>query len=320
MDELESIDPVKDTTYALMRSAAKRGHATYYLPDGGMILKDGRLFLNVEEVLTRNDSRNPFERKNQLTLTSDDVDFLFIRTDPPFNYNYLVHTWFLDRLTERSVIINEPAGIRTANEKIWAASFPHLTPATLIARNKQMLLDFLDEYKDAIVKPIYGHGGKEIFRLKHGDTNKAVIMETITRNWNRDVILQQFIPEADDGDKRILLLNGEILGAVLRVHKHGEHRNNFFAGGKPAPAEITERDKFMVDTLKPELLRLGLYFVGIDIIGDHLIEVNVTSPTGIQEMDRLYGLHLEDKVIEFAEKKAAERESFRSSSYSVPFP
>lgn len=307
MDKLESIDPEKDTTFALMKAVARRGHSAYFLPDGGIMLRDGALFFHVEEVVAQNDPGVPFLRNGQITLAADDVDVFFIRTDPPFDHNYLVNTWLLDHMPERVVMINSPAGIRAANEKIWVSHFPHLTPATLVCRDKRVLLGFLDEYHDAIVKPVDGHAGKGVFRLRTDDTNKAVILETLTRRWSRHVIIQPFIPEADKGDKRILLLNGEILGAVLRVHAPGEHRNNLCAGGEAVATNITSRDRLIADTLKSELLRLGLYFVGIDIIGDHLIEVNVTSPTGIREMDRLYGVSLEDKVIAFAESMSVER-------------
>jgi glutathione synthase len=156
--------------------------------------------------------------------------------------------------------------------------------------------------KDVIAKPTDGFGGQSIFHIKANGPNMNVILETLTNNWTNDIIVQKYIPEAQHGDKRILLLNGNPLGAVLRLHADNDHRNNFFSGGKPHAAEITKRDQEIIDHIKPELKKLGLYFVGIDIIGDYLIEINVTSPTCLQEMNRLYHDHLEDRVIDFSEK------------------
>jgi glutathione synthase len=171
-----------------------------------------------------------------------------------------------------------------------------------VGQRREDLFSFLTEEKDIVVKPTDGFGGSSVFRVRAEDTNAKVILETVTHRFSRDVILQKYLPESEKGDKRILLWDGEILGAVLRMHAPDDHRNNFFAGGKPFPAQITSRDREIVQTLKPKLQKLGLYLVGIDVIGEYLIEVNVTSPTGIQEMNRLGQQTLEDKVIEFAER------------------
>jgi len=235
------------------------------------------------------------------------VDVIFIRSDPPFDEQYLLNTWLLDLLPERIVIINKPSGIRTANEKIWATQFPSLVPRTLVTRRRDDILDFLSKEKKIIIKPTNSFGGQSVFLIDENDTNKNVILETVTGNFKQEVIAQQFIEDADKGDKRILLLDGEILGAVLRVHKKGEHRNNFFSGGKPVAVNITKRDEKIVTVLKPFLQKLGLYFVGIDILGDYLIEVNVTSPTCLQEMNRLYDVQLEEKLIDWAEKVKGEK-------------
>jgi len=208
----------------------------------------------------------------------------------------------LDLLPPRIKIINTPSGIRTVNEKLWATQFASIIPPTLVGRNKQDMLNFIKKENEVVAKPTDGYGGQSIFYLKQGAVNINVTLETLTKNGARDIILQKFIPESRQGDKRILLLNGEPLGAVLRVHGQDDYRNNFFSGGKPEKTEITAREHEIISILKPELQKLGLYFVGIDIMGDYLIEVNVTSPTCLQEINNLSNLQLEDKVINFAEE------------------
>ncbi len=302
MDPLSTLIMEKDTSFILMLCAHRRGHAVYFVGDGGIVLKDGKLFFQALEVVPRIDDKMPFLEGKQKELTDEVIDCLFIRSDPPFDSRYLLNTWLLDRLPGHIPVINKPSGIRTVNEKIWATKFTDIVPRTLIAQGRDDLLGFLAKEKDIVVKPTDGFGGSCVFRVRLNDTNAKVILETMTQRWSKDVIAQQYLAESEKGDKRILLLNGEILGAVLRVHAPDDHRNNFFAGGKPFPAEIDEQDRKIVQILKPELQKLELYFVGIDIIGGRLIEVNVTSPTGIQEMNRLYHQSLEEQVIDFAEE------------------
>ncbi len=301
MDPLEKVIVEKDTTFLLMAGAHHKGHHIYFLPEGGTTLDNGHLRFHVQEVIPQFDKKTPFISKNNLALTADQIDVVLIRTDPPFDDVYLMQTWLLEHLPLRIPVINRPSGIRTVNEKLWAMRFTGLVPQTLVSRNRGDLLNFLKEEKDIVGKPTDGFGGQSVFRIKQGDLNAKVILETLSRNFTNEVILQKFIPESEKGDKRILLLNGDPLGAVLRVHAPDDHRNNFFSGGKPYPAQITPRDQEIIQRLKPELQRLGLYLVGIDILGDYLIEVNVTSPTCMQEMNRLYNLKLEEKVISFAE-------------------
>ena len=301
MDPLESVIYEKDTTFILMVGAHRKGHKVFYLPDGGMTLVDGELQFHAIEVIPDKNEDLPFIVKKSHYFSEDEIDAVFIRTDPPFDQQYLLNTWLLDHV-KTIPVINSPNGIRTVNEKIWAMQFTSLVPKTLISRHRHELLDFLKDEKDIIAKPTDGHGGKGVFRVKKGDVNINVIFETLTNGFQREIIVQKYIKEAQKGDKRILLLNGEPLGAVLRVHSKDDHRNNFFSGGKPAPAKITKRDLEIIRTLKPHLRKLGLYFVGIDILGNYLTEVNVTSPTCLQEMNHLYKKHLEDKVISFVEK------------------
>lgn len=301
MDPLETVNVHKDTTLMLMLSSHKKGHHIYFLSRGGIVLKDSRVFFNTTQLIPQYNEQRPFILKKTSTLSQEEVDCVFIRTDPPFDARYLLDTWLLDRLPSSVTVINSPSGIRTANEKLWATQFPKLVPPTLVSNRKEEILSFLDQYQEIILKPTDGYGGQTVFYIRKGDKNTNVIIEVMTRGGTY-AVAQRYLPESQDGDKRILILDGEPLGAVLRHHAKDDHRNNFFAGGKPLPAKITKRDQEIIHALKPALKKLGLYFVGIDVIGDYLIEVNVTSPTCVQEINRLNGCHLENDIIQFAEK------------------
>ncbi len=302
MDPLETVVFEKDTTFMLMCGAHERGHEVYYLPKDGISLIEGKLFFNVTQVIPQRIAHEPFQEGRSFLLNQKDVDALFIRPDPPFDEQYLLNTWLLDHLPKRVAVINNPNGIRTVNEKIWSSQFTNLVPPTIISSSKEDLSAFIQKHRNIIAKPTNAFGGQSVFHVEYGHTNTNVIIETLSKGYNQPIILQKYVPESKKGDKRILLLYGEILGAVLRVHGKGEHRNNFYAGGSAERTTITARDKKIVTALKPYLRTLGLHFVGIDILGDYLIEVNVTSPTCLQEMNRLYDVNLEQKVIAFAEK------------------
>ncbi len=296
----------KDTSFAFMLASYKRGHKVYYLSNDGITRKNGKTYFHVLPVKPQR-SKIPFvPLGDDIQLSEDKVDALFIRTDPPFNEQYLLNTWLLDLLPASLTVINDPRAVRSVNEKIWASQFTSLVPKTIVSSQKHELLKFIHEEKDVVAKPTDGHGGKGVFHIKKGDLNTNVILETLTSNGKRHAILQKYIPQAKLGDKRILLLNGEPLGAVLRVHRKDDHRNNFFAGGHAQKASITKRDREIIETLKPHLIESGLYFVGIDIIGSYLVEVNVTSPTCLQEINKFEHLHLEDKVVDFVEKLVEE--------------
>lgn len=312
MDPLESVDVCKDTSFAFMTGAVRRGHTVFYVPAGGISLDRGRVVFDCLPVVPRPDLQETrgFERGQWTRMSDEQVGAVFIRSDPPFDDRYLMDTWLLDRLprTPRNIpVINSPHGIRTVNEKLWATQFVDLVPPTVVTGKRDLFADFLAEHGQIVAKPTHGHGGMGVFFIKRGDSNATVIFEMLTDHGRKEAILQPFVKEAEVGDKRILLLEGEPLGAVLRVHSGSDHRNNFFAGGKPQATQITARDRQIIDTLRPHLKALGLPFVGIDVIGDFLIEVNVTSPTCLQEMNRLYGQQLEDRVIEHVEGLARQR-------------
>lgn len=301
MDPLEIVIMEKDTSFLLMFGAARRGHKTFFVGDGGLTRLNGNTYFHAVEVKAQQDTNEPFIERQRPILTENDVNAVFIRSDPPFDTQYLNNTWLLDLLPKHIPIINSPSGIRTVNEKIWATQFTSIIPPTLVGCNREDLLKFVDTEKDVIAKPTDSFGGQSVFRVRLGADNTNVILETLTNKWQKEIILQKFVPEAQNGDKRILLLNGEPLGAVLRKHGADDHRNNIFSGGKAYPAEITARDHEIINILKPHLKALGLYLVGIDILGNYLIEVNVTSPTCLQEMNGFYKTRGEDKILDFVE-------------------
>ncbi len=301
MDPLETVVFEKDTTFMLMLGAHRKGHEIYYVRKDGISYSEGKLYFHAIKVTPQAVVHDPFVTGASVRLSQDEIHALFVRPDPPFNAQYLLNTWLLDRMPKHIPVINNPTGIRTVNEKVWTSQFTSLIPPTIISSVKSDLLEFAAKHKNVIAKPTDAFGGYGVFHIEEGHTNTNVILETLSSRYKESIILQKYVPEARNGDKRILLLNGEILGAVLRVHGEGDHRNNFYSGGKPAATTITARDQHIADTLKPYLKELGLYFVGIDVLGEHLIEVNVTSPTCLQEMNMLYNQNLETRVIEFVE-------------------
>ncbi len=301
MDPLSSINPKKDTTYMLMLGASRRGHTVYFVGKHDIHLGEKGVFFTATGVIPSDDRTHPFSVGDTVMLAESDIDVIFVRTDPPFDEGYLLNTWLLDRLSSRILVVNRGASIRTVNEKLWATQFRELVPPTLVTSSQTLAREFLNHHGRIVAKPCNGHGGSSVFKVQDDDSNANVIVETLTQNGTKPIILQTYISAADSGDKRILLLNGDPLGAVLRVHSKMDHRNNFFAGGHAEACDITARDLQIIATLKPYLQELGLLFVGIDIIGDYLIEVNVTSPTCLQEMNALYGLCIEESVITYIE-------------------
>jgi glutathione synthase len=305
MDPMESVLPDKDTTFAFMLESLARGHELYHLGIKDLFAHGHRVFGQarrcevVREVphfrFLDGGARYPLEH----------FDAIFMRKDPPADAAYLYATMLLS-LTDRSrtFILNEPAGLREANEKLYSLNFPEAIPPTIVTYDIAHLKQFMDEQGgEMIVKPLDGHGGEGVFHAHRSDRNLNAILETVTRFETRPIMGQRYIPEIRDGDKRLLVLNGEPLGCTLRVPRDDEHRGNIHVGGNCVKAAVTERDRDICRLLRPRLERDGLYFVGLDIIGSYLTEVNVTSPTGIQEVDRLDGVNLEAKVIDFVESR-----------------
>lgn len=307
MDPLEAVLPGQDTTFVFMLEALGRGHEIYHLGLKGLHAEGHRGFAFARrcEVMRATPHWRFLDDGAQYPLEA--FDAIFMRKDPPADAAYIYATMILS-LADRSraFVLNEPAGLREANEKLYALNFPGAIPPTIVTYEIARLKRFMaDQGGEMIVKPLDGHGGEGVFLARAGDRNLNAILETVTRFASRPIMGQRYIPEIRDGDKRLIVLGGEPLGGTLRVPRDDENRGNIHVGGNCVKAEITPRDREICRMLRPRLERDGLYFVGLDIIGDYLTEVNVTSPTGIQEIDRLDGVNLEARVIDFVEARVA---------------
>ena len=309
MDPIQQVLIDKDTTFAFMLEAQARGHEVWYLEMSDLYIERARAMGRARQIELRREWDNHFTFGQELTGPLGDFDAIFMRKDPPFDIAYLHATQLLDLAqNDGAVVLNRPAGLRAANEKLYALNFPDVIPATLISPDSNRLKTFLDELGgEMIIKPIDGHGGAGIFYVRKDDRNLNSILETMTQEGREAIIAQQYIPEVRQGDKRLIALNGEPIGCTLRVPRADENRGNIHVGGTCVQADVTDRDKEICQTVAPFLQRDGLYFVGLDIIGDYLTEVNVTSPTGVQEIDQLNNVCLEAQVIDFAEQRVAEQ-------------
>ncbi len=313
MDPIDSIDIAKDTTFALMLAAQQRGHRVHYCGVDALSADEGHAIARIHPVeLRREVGRHAVLGAPRTAVLDDELDVVWQRKDPPVDVDFITATQIL-ALCQRVLVLNRPDTVIWANEKLYALRFPDLMPETRVTRRIPELVDFLSKRGgEMIVKPLGGKGGEGVFHVRHDDCNLFSILETATGFGTRWAMAQQYLPEIREGDKRILLVDGEVLGALLRVPAAGETRANLHVGGTALPAPLDARDLRIVERLRPALLRDGLFFVGIDVIGGLLTEVNVTSPTGIQEIDALEGVSLEARVIEAAEEKTrryrAERE------------
>jgi glutathione synthase len=305
MDPLESVLPDKDTTFVFMLEALARGHQVF--------------FLGLKNLYTQGHQAFGFARRCEVSRSVphyrllDDgsvypleaFDAIFMRKDPPADDAYLFATMILSLADPRhTFVMNSPSGLREANEKLYALNFPGAIPPTLVTYEIARLKQFMkDQGGEMVVKPLDGHGGESVFLARSDDRNLNPILEAVTRFESRPIMAQRYIPEIRDGDKRVILLDGEPLGGTLRVPRDDEHRGNIHVGGNCVKVDLTPRDLEICRMLGPRLRRDGLYFVGLDIIGNYLTEVNVTSPTGVQEIDRLNAVNLEAKVIDFVEAR-----------------
>jgi glutathione synthase len=308
MDPIEVVDIEKDTTFVLMLEAQRRGHEVLYCQIEDLSVANGSARAVARPVKLRREADNHASLGAARELELDrDTDLVFQRKDPPVDAAYIASTQIL-ALCGRALVLNRPESILARNEKLFAQHFPELMPETVVSRSIPRLMEFFASLgTDMVVKPLDGKGGEGIFRLAPGDPNTGSILEQITAFESRWAMAQRYLPEILEGDKRILLLEGEPIGAVLRVPSQGETRANFHAGGRAAKAVLDDRDLAICERLRQPLRDEGLFFVGIDVIGGWLTEINVTSPTGMQEIDSLDGVSLESIVIEQAEALAANR-------------
>jgi glutathione synthase len=304
MDPVDRIIVDEDTSYALMREAEARGHRVDHALATDLSLEGGVVRATVRRARCTDERARPVELAEPERVDLEAVDAVFVRKDPPFDDGYLWLTLILEHVRGKTLVVNDPQGLRNANEKLYAMRFPEVAPRTLVSADKAEIKRFVGEVGgQAVIKPIDGHGGEGVFKLEAGHMNENALIETLTRHGARLTMVQAFIPEVTKGDKRILLLDGEPLGAILRVPQKGDLRSNIHVGGRVERSELDEADRRVVAAVAETLRREGLYFVGLDVIGGMLTEVNVTSPTGIQQMMRLDGVNHPGAVFDWVEKK-----------------
>ena len=291
MDPLEGINISGDSTFAVMLGAQARGHQLYHYRADALTWQDGRLYAGAHAVSVQAISGDHF-RLGDFTILDlgRDVDVVLMRQDPPFDLGYITATHLLERIQGETLVVNDPAAVRDAPEKLWVLDFAEFMPPTAITRSLGVARKFLAEHGDIVVKPVHGFAGGSVFRIGPDGRNLASLIELFNRSYREPHVLQQFIPEIAAGDKRIVLVDGEVAGAVNRVPGEGEIRSNLAVGGKAAKTELTDREQEICAVLGPECRKRGLLFVGIDVIGGRwLTEINVTSPTGIVAIDRFNG-------------------------------
>lgn len=304
MDPVESINVATDSTFVLALEAQTRGHALFHYLPRDLALSDGKLTARARSLSVCRDA--PYHALGPpRTLDLATVDLVLMRQDPPFDMAYITATHLLEHVSHRVLVVNDPAGVRNAPEKLFATHFMGLMPPTLITSDPAAIAEFRRRHGDIILKPIFGNGGAGVFHLRPDDDNLNALLEMFTTLYREPIIVQRYLPEIRQGDKRIILVEGEPLGAVLRVPKSGEARANLHAGGAAKKAALTARDREICAAIGPTLRAQGLVFVGIDVIGDYLTEINVTSPTGIQEINRLDGARLEAAVWDAIEARLA---------------
>ncbi len=306
MDPIGKIDIHKDTTFVLMLEAQKRGHKIYYAELDDLSIRGATpegCFHRV--TVARANPHHRFGKAAAKPLSWFDV--VLMRKDPPFDMKFFFATHLLSLVDEQKcLVVNHPKGLREANEKLYALNFPDLIPPTLVSSNMERLKQFMKELGgEMIVKPLDGCGGSGVFYLNQKDRNTNALLETATGNGRVPIMAQRYIPEVRKGDKRIIVLDGKPLGAILRVPREDETRSNIHVGGRVVKTDLSARDREICRTMAPSLEKLGLYFVGLDVIGGYLTEVNVTSPTGVQEINALNKVRLESQIIDFIEQKAS---------------
>lgn len=307
MDSIDQINIKKDTSFAMLLEAQARGWELHYMELSDLFLRNGEAFARTRIVKVERNSQKWFEFSAEQTIALAELNVILMRKDPPFDSEFLHATYILERAENAGVyVVNKPQSLRDANEKLFTALFAHCCAETLVTREAKRIREFLEEQKDIILKPLDGMGGASIFRVKQDDPNLSVILEVMTQHNQRYIMAQHYLPEIKDGDKRILVVNGEAIPyALARIPQQGETRGNLAAGGSGEGRPLTERDKWIVSQVAPTLKAKGLIFVGLDVIGDKLTEINVTSPTCVQELDAQFGLNIAGILMDHIESVVA---------------
>ncbi len=292
MDPIHAIDITGDSTFAIMLEAQTRGHKLFVYVPNDLTYRDGRVTARCFAAEIRDVEGDHVTLGEEEIVDLAHVDVVLMRQDPPFDMGYITATHLLEHIHPKTLVVNDPAEVRNAPEKLFVTRFEGVLPPTLISRDRYEIEAFRDEFKDIIVKPLFGNGGAGVFHIKPGDENLNSLLEMFEGTYPEPFIVQKYLPEVRNGDKRIILVDGKPVGAINRVPAEGEARSNMHVGGQAMKSDLTPREQEICDTIGPELAKRGLLFVGIDVIGDYLTEINVTSPTGIREMERFDGTNV----------------------------
>jgi glutathione synthase len=303
MDPIEKIDIAGDSTFALALEAQRRGHGLLYYGPRDLTFRDGKITARVRPLNVRPVKGDHFALGDGFVYDLSSADVVLMRQDPPFDMAYITATHILERIHPKTLVVNDPAQVRNAPEKLFVTEFKNFMPPTLITADRREIDEFRAEHKDIILKPLYGNGGAGVFRVKADDENLGSMLEMFTAFYREPVIVQRYLPEVRKGDKRIILVDGVFAGAINRVPAVGEARSNMHVGGRAEATELTAREKDICAAIGPELKKRGLIFTGIDVIGDVMTEINVTSPTGIQEVKRFGGADIAVLVWDAIEKR-----------------
>jgi glutathione synthase len=303
MDHISTIRVAGDSTFALMLEAARRGHTLYHYTPDRLGMSGGKVTVRVEPVAVRDVPGDHYTLGAAERVDLASFDVVLLRQDPPFDLNYITTTHFLECVHPETLVVNDPASVRNAPEKIFVTEFPDLMPPTLISRDRAEIAAFRAEQHDIVMKPLYGHGGNAVFRIREEDENFGSLVDMFSTTWREPWVIQRYQPEVRLGDKRIILVDGVFAGAVNRVPAVDDLRSNMVRGGQAAATELTPREREICERIGPSLKAKGLIFVGIDVIGDYLTEINVTSPTGIRAIARLGGADIAAMIWDTIEAK-----------------
>ena len=309
MDPIDKIKPWKDSTFAMLLEAQRRQWAVFYMTPADLHIRDGELRARARPLTVKDDRQHWFELGEEADLDPASLQLVLMRQDPPFNNDYLYVTYLLEKLEKQGVLVaNRPASVRDCNEKLFATDFPQCCSPTLVSSRADQLRAFVREVGDTVMKPLDGMGGSNIFHVTADSPNISVIVDVLTGHGRTPIMAQRYIPEIKQGDKRILMIDGEpVPYALARVPAEGELRGNLAAGGTGVGRELSERDRWICQQVGPTLKEKGLYFVGLDVIGDYLTEINVTSPTCIRELDGIYGINIAGELFDCLLEKLAQR-------------
>ncbi|MBB3218254.1 glutathione synthase [Ochrobactrum sp. RC6B] len=292
MDHISTVNISGDTTFALSLEAQKRGHELYHYTPDRLSMRDGVVSARLEKMEVRDIKGDHYTLGEPIRRDLSEMDVVLLRQDPPFDMNYITTTHLLERIHPKTLVVNDPAWVRNSPEKIFVTEFPDLMPETLITKDPQEVMDFRREFGDIILKPLYGNGGAGVFHLADGDRNLTSLLEMFGQLFKEPFIAQRYLKDVRAGDKRIILIDGEPVGAINRVPSETDARSNMHVGGRAEQSKLTPREREICERIGPSLKERGFILVGIDVIGDYMTEINVTSPTGIREIQRFDGTNI----------------------------